>query len=95
MKIKDPKQRYTYFFRYRGQEDQPPVFVTTAYSVTQAVKQIAEKYPTKPIYNYFENEGFDITRKDFVPKEETPEPKKGYQQMDFKGFTDQNPWPNV
>ena len=95
MKTKDPNQRYTYMFRYRGRENEPPVYVTTAYSVTQAVKQLQEKHPTKPIYNYFDNEGFDIKRQPYIPKEE-PQPKKqaDYKQLGFKNFVD-NPPPNA
>ena len=72
MKIKNTNQRYTYFFYYRGNREKP-AYVTTASSVTQAVKQLQKKYPNRPIYNYFNNEGFDIDRKPYVPKVE-PKP---------------------
>lgn len=86
MKVKDPKQRYVYMFKFRGQEDGPVKYATIAYSLLQAVEQLMKKHPNKNIDAYFRNEGFDITRKLFVPKEEPPEEKGGYQQLDFKGF---------
>ena len=88
MKTKDTKQRYVYFFTYRG--DKEPAYTTMAYSVTQAVKQLEKANPTKSIYNYFENNSFEITREPFVPKEKpVVEPKTSYKQLDFKGFIGQ------
>jgi len=91
-------QRYTYFFRYRGgKSTDKPIYVTTAYSVLQAVKQLQERHPNKSISMYFDNEVFDITRKVYVPKKpasNSGKSKDKYTQMDFKGFTSNNPWPS-
>jgi len=89
MKIKDPNQRYIYFFRYvGGNKDDKPVYTTMAYSLVQALKQLHELHKNANIYNYYENNAFDITREPYIPKEKKPEPKKGYEQLSFKGFTD-------
>jgi hypothetical protein len=90
MANKDPKQRYTYFFSYKG--DTKPAYVTTAYSILQAIKQLEEKHPGKQIYNYFDNNGFDVDRKPFVPKVEEPKKKQTeFKQLNFKDFVDDPP----
>jgi len=88
------KQRYTYFFYYKG--DKSPAFVTRAYTLQQAVKQVQEANPTKPVYTYFDNDGFKITREKFTPKPKAEPKGKGYKQLDFKSFAlGDKPWPSA
>ncbi len=92
MTSKDPNQRYTYLFLDRISKKVK--YATVAYSFTQAVKQIQEKYPNAPIKDYVENHAFDYDRKPYIPKEEPPKPKQA--QMSFKDFGKKtSTWPDL